>query len=283
MKLVTIKSMLETVPAEQHLKPEMADRLDEVTAHLDDAASDLQRVGLLARSRQVRVISNNLTSYADALRDGDATLAMLKDVQERSKAFDLEVATIHSEINMKNTNRVTGEFAAMIPTLEEALANVDVNKAETAVARDISQVLLQLSQRNKQLRTSLPKSSVKTYSLLRLPVVLITGHGVDKKGLHQSGFEVSDFQGYPVLENQLMLAVRLEYARQYDMSPFEMAEQILETIHETTNEELVTVHEESRVPEGASKAFGYFWVMPMKFYNKFAPKVGDLNDWGIAV
>lgn len=287
MKVSLLQPQISAIPAEDQLTPEVAVHLDEIAETLDEDAAALDKAGLSIRANQLRVVSNNLTSYGDAAKDGDATIAMYQDILTRIKKFDAEVATINAELSAKTTRSLPAEFASASATLESILGKIDPTQVEEAASKGIAEILMQLAKRNKQLNSQLPRNSVKDYSLVKLPVVVVLNRGYKAEDFRRAGFEVQAFEGYPVISDQILLAVRHDYARTQfpdeDYPAWTMALEILDTIKKTSGTELQMVSEEAKVPRSGARQFAFYWLAPEPYLSRLHALLGPFEGWDLAL
>lgn len=137
-----------------------------------------------------------------------------------------------------------------------------------------------LKRNSAKLRKLPKKDQVPYYGIYRAPVVVI-GY-VDRDMLDERGIEFDAMEEYTILQNQLMIIVNNDYAKDTGKSNLEVADHFRKVISTKTGTEYDFVHEEGR---GFNKArgFTFFWIAPDTLLNYMRSRAKlTVNDWGIA-
>lgn len=279
MKFEKQTSALKAVPKSQLLDVDVSHSvLLNIHAELSKVAEALIKPNA-AESDYVRKLSRKVLSVAEAVEDEVATLDMFRDLRSDLELYDSKLDSLEESIVSQNTMG----FNDTISELSSVLTRMDAdNEEDTALASDLQSVLLQLGKRNLALSKKLPKSSTEKYAIVRLPIVPILNRALDAKKLERLGIEAESMEGYSILNDQVLIAVKQNYAQQWNMKPLEIAEELLVTLENNAGHKLSLVSDYGATHKG-STGFVYFWVMPDKILNKFSPLSGPIEEWGLAL
>lgn len=280
---------LSAIPKSRLFTQDTVTELSSIVTELDGLAKKVRPLGAKCHI-QIATLANNILSVANAVEDGDASIQIMQDLRHRMVSFDESIPEFESELAAAKRSKKSSRYTDEVASFSEALGKYsvdapepDTEEGQTALASDLQQALRNLGTRNRAIQKRLPRASaVDKYAIVKLPVLVLTGNRLDPKKLDKLGFEVSDFEGYPVIEDQLLLAVRTSYAKDWDMTTAEIADELLDTLSATTGTPLTLVSEQGSSVK-ASNGFMYYWIMPISYFNKLAPAMGELNNWSIAL
>lgn len=287
MQFKPLTPTLQAIPRDTLLTAETASVLSDMVGELDTMADRLKQVKATSHVK-VRQLSNNILSVANAIEDGEGNIEMMRALRTSLEKFDVDLLEIETEYSSAKAGPSRERYSDEIATLEQAMAGYTVDDPkpgqETAnsLNADLETVLKNLSARNRSIQRVLPRvSKVDKFSIIRLPILVLVENKLDPKKLDKMGFEVTDMEGYPVIEGQMVLAVRTEYAKQWDLTTGDVAEEIIETLSKNGSQAIKLVSDEGRSAKG-STGFIYYWIMPERYYNKLMPVMGSFSDWSIA-
>lgn len=269
----------------------------ETASVLSDISEKLEEVGIALaannhdEARWVRQKSKNILSIAQAVEDGHADLAMLRTARDVLKQYDAKLNDINFGL-ADNRALATADvrLSTVIDQLGVELSNY-VNSTEEdagALEADLKKTLKLAAERNRTLRSHLPRSSVKKYAICRLPVIPVTERFAKdmSEKLRRAGFDAQPFEDYTMLNDQLLIAVRHEYMKawdeEYSDGTFTVVDSILEVLNNSSSTKYAFVSETPKnVP--SSRGFLYYWVMPETYLTKLVSVTGAIDNWGPAV
>ena len=301
MKFSEITPRLAQIPKNQLFTPVASAELSSLVTELDTSADELKAVGSPFH-QATKVMASNILSVANALEDNSATMSMMLDLRHRMLAYDNLLEDIELSFAQCQQSKGNKAYALEVSALAKALKNVkapsgalpkhqsgkvdddqwDAKDDATSIQVDVELVLHDLAAKNKELISQLPRSTVKTYAVVKLPVVLAVSPYPNRQKLERLGFDVIDYEGYPVFQDQVLLAIRASYAREWDMDISELAAEIVQIINHSANTKLMLVSDVGRtVPH--SPGFSYFWVMPANYLSKLTPVINTLDEWSVPV
>lgn len=264
-------------------------------------------------------VSNHIISIAEAIEDGHGDIDMMKalrddltvlegsinsykeDEKNEKKRLSSLLDSINKELssamaikdreNSSGGVRLSPELKDLLTGSQTKDVGFDLETAAKVICGDNNGTLFDIhmmktievaSQRQKLLSKRLPtQKSAPHYAVLQLPLVVTSQLRLKSNKLDSIGIDSELFEDHIVLSDQMVLAVNNKYATQWDMSYYDMAEEIVKTLGTKSGVKLSIIHEGR--PQRNCKGFYFFWIMPDQILTTFIKQSGAIYDWGLFI
>lgn len=243
-----------------------AKALQQITAELLSLRSSIDYHTNNDIRKEIDITYNHSQSLAEAVFEGDVGLKEIAAYKQQV------VARLDSVLTQVEATPVITQLAS---TEEVELAGDYLADAGSKISK------------YSKYKALLPKTNSKAspmLKILKLPLIGVFDPFITADDINAAGLDAEQLGMYPVIEDQMVLAINIKKLEQEDQKVADYLKLVLGQLSKKVGQKVVLVAEWGNRVGGVG--YQYYWVMPDKLLTKLlkAHKSGHtaIDDWGFA-
>ncbi len=228
--------------------------------------------------KPVEHIYNMATTIVDAAESGDDTTALVVDFK---KSVLAKIDTIENSIDILNTRKADTDPSVTYDRHDERASRrtKEDMRMNEILRSDASSVAKYTVYKNRFPKDKVAKKLGFTFGIL--PVLPIFNWQLSTADIEELGFEVGSIGGYPVLEEQTVVAVSRDYMREHNETSMAIVERAVAALKVKQGKKYTIVKDK---PAGSDKtpSLECYWVMEDSLLYKLQTSGGKkifVKEW----